>query len=297
MLNTNHGPLFVKSYHPERYQPYVPAIWDEIGQALRLQMKFYYSGGPCPGLYANGVDDWLFEAPGGRKFVVMEHRPGRIVSAGRVREAQMYSLGLAASGMHNAWNAEDGSTNGSTPPSSGKPVWTLDKNEMLETWNRIWEEAGSSAPSTRSALLLQREIIDRVDPDEYQHAAPGWTHLDLWVDNLLFASDELTAIVDFDRVRYSYPILDIGRAILSCTLDAGRIRRDAASAFAEGYRKNRALPKGSLLTAVHYCWLVESFWWLRPGMEAYSTAPQRFAEEMLWTASGWDALAGELGDI
>jgi homoserine kinase type II len=292
-LYTNQGQLFVKSYHPDRYRNHLSTIWQEVDQALRLQMRFYNSGGSCPMLFSNEENGYLFETPTGRKFVLMEHCPGKIVRAGEVNELQMYSLGLAAAEMHNSWNLD----NDGMLQKNGEPVWRLDIAEMMGTWNRRWEEARTSSPLIRNALQLQKEILDQINVDEYKSFASGWTHLDLWVDNLLFSSDELTAIVDFDRVRYSYPILDIGRAILSCTLDAGRFRPDAASAFAEGYRKFREIPKGYLLNAIRYSWMVESFWWLRPRMESYSVAPKRFAEEMLWTASGWDFLEKELGDI
>lgn len=293
ILHTNQGQLFVKSYHPDRYRKHLNTIWREIDQALRLQMKFYHSGGSCPKLYNNGENGYLFETSTGRKFVLMEYCPGNIVKAGEVNELQMYSLGLAASKMHNSWDLDDNST----LEKNEEPVWKLDKSEMMGTWNRRWEEARTSSPLIRNALQLQKEILDQINVDHYGNYASGWTHLDLWVDNLLFSSDELTAIVDFDRARYSYPILDIGRAMLSCALDAGRFRTDAASAFAEGYRKFRPFPKGDLLNAVKYSWMVESFWWLRTNMDSYSVAPRRFAEEMLWTASRWNSLEKELGHI
>lgn len=107
----------------------------------------------------------------------------------------------------------------------------------------------------------------------------------------------MAAVVDFDRVRYSYPILDLGRAVLSGALSEGVFRKDAAAAFAEGYRLVRKLPRGGLLRAIRYNWCIESFWWMRPGFETFSPAPARFAREMIWTASQWSELEDKLGDI
>jgi homoserine kinase type II len=290
LLDTNKGALFVKSYHPDRYRKHLHGIWQEFDQALRLQMVYHQAGGVCPELFANEEDDgYLFQTPSGRKFVVMEYRPGEIVPAGKVNEMQMYSLGLAASKMHNIWNTAAEETM--------EPRWKPNRTELLDMWNQRWEDTMTSPPMVRVALKLQAEILEQVDFEQFDDAVPGWTHLDLWVDNLLFMPDRLSAIVDFDRIRYSFPILDVGRAILSCTLDEGTFRKDFASAFAEGYRKYWPLPKGSILNAVRFSWITESFWWLRPTMEAYSIAPKRFAQEMIWTAEQWNALEAVLGDI
>lgn len=294
-LHTNQGMLFVKSYHPDRYRKHLLTVWQEFDQALRLQMMFNQSGGLCPRLFGNEEDGYLFTTPSGRKFVVMEHCPGEVVHAGKVNALQMFSLGLAASEMHNTWNAAVEDTMNTRKLK--EPVWKANKFEMLETWSQRWEEAKTAPSMVRNALKLQGEILEQINYHQFDHATPGWTHLDLWVDNLLFRSDRLTAIVDFDRIRYSFPILDIGRAILSCTLHEGTFRQECAAAFAEGYRKLRPLPKGELLDAVRYSWITESLWWLSPTMDLFSAAPQRFAEEMIWTAAQWDSLEATLGDI
>lgn len=143
----------------------------------------------------------------------------------------------------------------------------------------------------------QREIIESFHDEDVQWAKPGWTHLDLWVDNLLFHEDELSGIVDFDRVRYSFPAIDIGRAILSCTLSEGRIHQDTAAAFADGYRSIVHIPRGRIADAVRYCWWVESFWWLRPTLEDFSPNPARFAEEMIWVSHQWGEIDRMLGFI
>ncbi|WP_199615190.1 phosphotransferase [Paenibacillus alkalitolerans] len=295
ILETNKGTLFAKSYHPHRYRNHLSTIWDEIAAALRLQMIFHQSGGLCPRLYCNEEQSYLHAVPSGRKFVLMEFQPGEMVTVGQVNELQMYSLGMTTAEMHNAWNPSDEGMQGVNRPE--EPVWKLDKTKMIQSWYDRWEQVKTASLSTRYALQLQRDVLDQLDDHSFAESSPGWTHLDLWVDNLLFAPDRLSAIVDFDRIRYSFPLLDIGRAILSCSLSGGIFRQDIAAAFAEGYRKIRPLPKRELLNGVRHCWLIESFWWLRPSMELFSTAPKRFAEEMIWTAAQWDSLEKVLGEI
>ncbi|MDQ0166176.1 phosphotransferase [Bacillus horti] len=40
-------------------------------------------------------------------------------------------------------------------------------------------------------------------------------HRDLWMDNLLFHGNRVSAVLDFDRRKYDYPQLDVDRAIMS----------------------------------------------------------------------------------
>lgn len=60
---------------------------------------------------------------------------------------------------------------------------------------------------------------------------------------------------------------------------------EAAAALAEGYRCRQPCPRGELLRAVRYTWAIESFWWIKPSLDTFSQAPERFVREMLWTAA------------
>ncbi|MBW5447302.1 phosphotransferase [Cohnella sp. CFH 77786] len=299
ILRTNRGEWFAKSFHPDRYGKFPDTVWDEIAQALRMQMAYFRSGGPCPELLGNEEQGYLHRTPSGRKYVVMTCCPGDNVRPGRVTEKQMHSLGIAAGEMHRVWN--DGGLPGGLPLAIApkEPVWKLDPDEWKQNWEQRRTEvaSASAAPDILEALEVQKEIIDRLDLESWPPDEPGWSHLDLWTENILFEPDRLTAIVDFDRVRYAYPALDLGRAVLSCALAGGEFRRDAAAAFAEGYRQIRPLPGGGLLHAVRRCWLIESFWWIRSPAASWSTAPRRFQQEMIWTAAQWDRLETSLGNL
>ena len=291
-LKANRGRYFVKSYNPERYRKHLSTLWPQLEQALELQMRFHQAGGRCPKLYANEeAGGYLFQTPSGRKFVVMELCDGDMVRPGKANGEQMYSLGLTASQMHGCWSA--------AADSNMEPIWKPDKPALLSQWETGWEEAkeADTSPFVLEALQLQGEVLRQTEFGPFERAVPGWSHLDLWADNLLFAPDGASAIVDFDRTRYSFPLLDIGRAVLSLALDEGEFCRESAAAFAEGYRKAHPFPKGELLNAVRLVWVMESFWWLRPRMETYSVAPSRFAKEMIWTAKQWDRLEQRLGGI
>lgn len=296
IVRTNRGPWFAKSYSMQRYRQQLETIWQEIETALGRQMNYFDVGGACPRVYGNENGGWLHETASGRKFVLMDCCAGDNVPAGQMSERQMHALGAAAAGMHRVWN-DDGedSAGAGAPASDAVPLWPADVGDIRKQWQQRWEACDDT--KFRDFLLLQKDVLDRFDSSAMGASPPGWTHLDLWTENLLFTPESLAAIVDFDRVRWSYPRMDLGRALLSCTLRDGQFRRDAAAAFAEGYRTIRPLPANALLHAVQHCWLIESCWWIRPSAASWSTAPRRFRQEMLWTAAMWDRLEAQLGDI
>lgn len=292
LLHTDRGVWFAKSYHPDRYRKYADRIRDELALALRMQAMFFEAGGSCPELLPAEDGGYIHALPSGRTFVVMSGVPGENVPPGTLTEAQMYELGMETAEMHRAWNDLPQS-----PALPSEPAWKPDIRRLTEEWEQAWARHQDAPDGIREGLLRQKAILDAFDPRSLDTGLPGWTHLDLWADNLLFLPDRLAAIVDFDRVKPSYPALDLGRVVLSCVLQDGTFRRDAAAAFAEGYRKHRPLPPDGLLHAVRFSWLTESFWWIRQPAASWSAAPLRFQQEMLWTASEWDRLDVALGGL
>jgi homoserine kinase type II len=293
-LETNKGTWFVKSYNKERYRRHEPHIWDEISRALQLQGLLHESGGTCPALLAH-EGRYLHETPEGERFVVMRHSGGRVLSTGTFNAEQMYSLGAASAHMHQVWNDLH------QLPHDEEPHWRITCGELESAWEQRWQQHCAAQRQTDRlgyALQLQKAIIDSIDYSAFSATAPGWTHLDLWSDNLLFDDKGLAAIVDFDRVRYAFPLMDLGRAILSCGLHKGELREELIYALAEGYRSRRGLVQGALLQAVRHIWCVESFWWFNTAMmNTNEAAPRRFVQEMIWTAELWDSLEQRLGSI
>lgn len=300
IMESNRGALFVKSYNRDRYSRYEPQIWEEIELALQLHAALNSKGGACPALLTpDGNLPYIQVTDEGERFVVMELCKGSIVDSSSLNGRQMYSLGAAAAQMHQVWNETDDLwIDGGGRTRDLVPLWQVCRQEMEQTWETRWSRALTTGNGHfQSALLLQKEVIERIHDRDFKDGSPGWTHLDMWTDNLLFHDSSLAAIVDFDRVRYSFPRLDVGRAILSCAWQDGTFREEIAAAFAEGYRCYKELPKGSMLQAVKHIWCVESFWWLHEGMDRSDRVVERFVNEMLWTARQWDTLEDTLGGI
>ncbi|MFH4317152.1 phosphotransferase, partial [Acinetobacter baumannii] len=74
-------------------------------------------------------------------------------------------------------------------------------------------------------IKLQQEATQLVNVDQFYNSKKGWVHRDLWVDNFLFHNDKVSAILDFDRLDYDYVKLDIGRAVISCSLHDGVLNK------------------------------------------------------------------------
>ncbi|CAM4004614.1 phosphotransferase [Lederbergia lenta] len=83
-------------------------------------------------------------------------------------------------------------------------------------------------------------------------------HRDLWMDNLLFKGNKITAILDFDRLKYDYPQLDIARAILSGALNEKGFDVTLAVTFMNGYIETYLLSKDYLVNALRLLWYMES---------------------------------------
>lgn len=289
LIRTDRGMLFVKRYHPARYGRRVPGIWEDIEQTLRLQDRFHRAGGRCPRPHPDR-GSYLRATTDGDRFVAMDYADGTLVPRGEATAPQMRSLGEACAAMHVSWK--------DVPPPASEPEWTYHQDELLAEWQRRWEQLSPEAPAyVRDALRNQGACLQALEKDAFSDIAAGWAHLDFWFDNLLFQEERVAAILDFDRARYSYPLMDIGRAVLNGCWQNGRLRPEAAAAFAEGYRAVRPLSRGELLQAVRLCWSMESFWWIREDADTFDTVPRRFFQEMVWTAEQWDHVAAELGNI
>jgi homoserine kinase type II len=106
----------------------------------------------------------------------------------------------------------------------------------------------------------------------------------------LFYPDSLSAILDFDRLQYIYPELDIARAILSFALDNNRLRMDAVQAFIDGYNQIGAISANDIILSLKLLYCLESFWWLRTSSFNGDGPPRRFADEMEWLSINWPNL-------
>lgn len=276
-VKTDKGTLVLKQFSKERWQRFgIEKVALEQQIALHEQVRQYENGTPCPKIWThNGNVIQISHA--GERFVLMEFMPGQNLFPGTLNVDQMYSLGRATAYMHNVFhNRTHGSEHSPKflPPSL---------EERLEYWRGLVEKARRNE---RIIGLIERQIraTERFRLDLINSCEPGWAHRDLWVDNILFKGNELSAILDFDRVAFDYPELDIGRAIMSGSLNGDQFNSSTATAFVEGYRTKRALQKGTVIRSLRLLWYLESVWWIAPNLNCDGYQVVQFENEMVWLA-------------
>ncbi|OME92248.1 MULTISPECIES: phosphotransferase [Paenibacillus] len=278
IMEANHGPVFIKQYDKVRYRRGL----DGVKQALKYQNMMHADGIPCqPVIDFKG--EYIHATPTGESYMISGVSTGMPVEAGETNNEQMYSLGEATGRMHKwmqvnmpllqflQWEL----------PSKEKKIEELRIN-YLET-----QQAGNE--KYLAAIEKQIEILKRFDLEKLKNNSfQGWAHWDMHMDNLLFHSDSLADILDFDRLHYVYMDFDISRAILSGALRANQINIETTKSYIEGYRIHRTLLPEQLVGSVKLTWYKE-FKWVHEKFRK-DKAMSRFIDEMIWIGDEWENL-------
>ncbi|MBJ9987655.1 phosphotransferase [Paenibacillus sp. S28] len=284
-IETDIGSLFAKQYNKNRYPEH---LVQGLEISLSHQNDLYNQGIPVPQLFQY-QGQYVLRTPSQERYVLMRSCQGEILQPGTANAHQMYSLGKITGHMHKLLNSHR----------AKQPLhWNIrSKEEMLKHWERRWSDAVSmGCEKTLAALEIQRDIIDETDIGLFSGCEQGWCHWDLFVDNILFTPNSVSAVLDFDRLNYVYPDFDISRPILSCALEKGGIRLDVVRAFVHGYREHRPLTLDQLVRSIQLTWWKEAGW-VTVEKERDSTPIKRFREENLWVGQHWHHLRDILGGI
>lgn len=275
-IKTDIGDLFVKQYNKTRYPE---EMIEGLETSLNHQNNLYKEGIPCPKLYSH-KGKYVIKSSYGERFVLMELCDGSNIKAGTANEQQMFSLGQVIGEMHKILNSNN---------TVQLPLhWDVrSKESMIGNWKERWSEAISvNCSDTLSKLEIQRKIIEKTDVDIFSDCEKGWGHWDLFVDNILFKNNSVSAILDFDRMSYVYPEFDISRPILSCCIDNGQINIDSVFAFVKGYREYQTLTNQKLVRSIKLTWWKEAEW-VRVDKVQNSSPLKRFSEENVWVGDNW----------
>lgn len=288
-LTTDSGVFLLKQYHKERFARYQSG---GLAAALTAQNRLADEGVPCPKLLTNG-EEILQASPSGERFVVMEFAKGHALPPGQFSSEQMYHLGKSTGRMHRLIN--DGTVElADRTAKSAVPS----RDERLQHWDEVYAKTEASGKDHLLPWIeLHRQTTEEIAVESFQTAVQGFSHRDLWADNLLFTDDQVSAILDFDRLDYDFPGLDVAHVILSGALDGDDLRMECVTAFIAGYREEHSFSKGALELYLRMLWYLESTWWITPNMDSHSVPPSRFAMEMNWLAANRKALGELLGDL
>lgn len=287
-ITTDSGQQFLlKQYNKERFKRFNQ---EELLFAFSQQVRLNGQGLACPKLLSHN-DTILLRSDNEEIFMVMEYCHGKIIAPGKSNVHQIYDLGRATGKMHRLLN--DGTLGIKKNPKFIPP----NREDRLAHWNLVLEKTKESDKFHLIADVETQSIVtEQMDLEVLESLRLGWAHRDLWVDNLLFEDSRLTAILDFDRLSYDYPQLDVARAVISCALD-DHLDVSLASAFMEGYSEECIVMEGYLTNSLRLLWYMESTWWINAQMDHHSVPPARFAKEMIWLAENYKNIPSILGNI
>lgn len=269
--------FFVKEYCLDRYQ----GKWNHVERALAIQNRMREKGVCCPKVYVlqdgkriGSIQKQIF-------FSVMEVKKGEVMESGTASIHQMASLGNELGKLHQHLQTIR----------SQEIFWHPKKEDLLNHWKQEFLRSRQKGRSTeiQKALETQKSILDQLDFSLFNSCQPGWTHWDFQMDNLLFLGEEVSAILDFDRMRYAYPELDVARALLSGGLNEEGLAKEKVDAFLHAYQVHRpSFTHNDLGRAFLLIWVIETPWWFRADIEEWEEVPRRFFQEICWIQQNWD---------
>jgi homoserine kinase type II len=280
-VETDQGTFLIKQYNPDRLKKY---DLKTIQLALQTQNRAFSNGIPCPKLLEHR-GQLLHRSSKGELFTVMRYMDGNLIKAGEAIAIQMESMGKIAGKLHKLLN------DGTLPRKTETMFQIPTVEERLSYWDSVL--AGCKEKGLEHILpliLLQKETTNKIDISELKNLPSGWCHRDLWVDNLLFSPESVTAILDFDRLNYDFIHIDVARVVLSTCLKEDGLNIDAVHAFVKGYSYTNELTLEMLVRSLKLVWYLESIWWISVEMGHQGEPPKRFAKEMLWLAENSEDL-------
>ncbi len=287
-INTSSGTYLLKQYNKERLQKYTT---QELQDAFSQQNRLASVGIPCPRILSDGREVFC-QSPGEERYVVMEFCDGEIIIPGKFSEEQMYELGYYTGKIHAVLN--EGNANSKLIPAFIPPS----KEERTAYWKSVREEVyQSNKMDVLPIIEKQLELMEVIDFNQLPLNRVGWAHRDLWNDNLLFQGNQLSAILDFDRMKYDHLPLDVARAIISGALDGNSFNLRSVQALLAGYGVYQVVEERYLTNALTFLWYLESEWWLDANMYERKGPPKRFVHEMVWLSEHLLDLDNILGGI
>jgi Ser/Thr protein kinase RdoA (MazF antagonist)/cyclopropane fatty-acyl-phospholipid synthase-like methyltransferase/ribosomal protein S18 acetylase RimI-like enzyme len=282
-LTTNRGELLVKQFSHERYDA---KKLQDIEAALQRQILVTGLGVPAPAIWP--VDGTCLRHVGEHiTYMLMAYNQGQNLDAGQINLEQMRDVGHVLARIHHAF---------AMLPPENVTGWPLEGKaryeRLIDTCQAQMEQAHLHADAYRAALQSVAKVLPLLDETLYDRVPKGIAHEDYSSDNILFHSDRVAAVIDFDRNQYSYLWHDVGRCLLSFAWNEGAMNWEAVRAFCDGYQGLLPLSLRDVADAFRITWCLEVFWWIQPDMFSSERGKAtRFRDEILWLTNHWEELA------
>lgn len=279
-ITDSRGTWLVKQYSYERFSQNQLL---QIEKALQRQMILQKGGIPCPrilpykGQAIRHLDDET-------AYMVMTFCSGKIETPATVTPKQMAGLGSVCGRLHDAF---------SQLPEQEVKGFPISGEEMMDSlWRHFnWCMEGISADMPedyKDAVKAQAAILQGLTAGFFDRLPKGIGHEDFSPDNILFHTEGVSAVLDFDRNQYGFQWHDVGRAILSLALWNDRLDVEKAEAFRKGCAAYMPLTKQDMADALRLTWCVEVPWWIKPDVFTHGNAKiSRFRDEMVWLTKHW----------
>ena len=279
-VSTDNGELLVKQFSYERFNIHQ---LKSIEVALQRQIILEENGIPCPHIWqfkGNAIRFWDNKTA----YMVMDFCFGKEENLDTITTIQMHSLGDVCGLMHKEF---------SYLPEQAVKGFPIKSEQILESlWlnfhTHMKEINASNLPKYQEAVLALEPILKQLTPDFFDKLPKGIAHEDFSPDNMLFDTDSVSAIVDFDRNCYSFIWHDIGRVILSLALEDNKLNLNKVQAFVDGYSKHFPLKLADIADALRISWCIETPWWIQ--VESFRDSKKkivRFKDEILWLTKHW----------
>lgn len=285
-IKSGRGIFLVKQYSHERFSR---KKLNEVESALQYQILLREKGVPCPEIltYQGKALRFLDEDT---TYMVMEFCPGKIESCETVTLEQLHSLGEICGKIHS----ELGKL--SVDGTKGYPmIGDIILEELWDNYNSKIENLPFEKNQEYIGVVKQLKPILNSLTAKYIDSLPkGLAHEDFSPDNILFSKTGVSAVIDFDRIQYSFLHHDAGRAILALTLEGegslehGKINLQKARAFIDGYSEYSPLRLVDIADVLRATWCIESIWWIQP--EIFDNGNEkvtRFKNEIMWLTRHW----------
>lgn len=267
-VETKEKSLLVKVFSRERFSQ---RKIENINAALLHQQAVHETGVVCPRVYvANGravrcAEDF--------SYMVMDWCEGNNETPESVTCAQIRSLGQAVGQMHAAFSQLPGEVQG----------YAHEPENLLSAIRTLGEKREDVADISRTWTM-----------EKLQRIPAGMAHEDMTADNVLFDERGVTAIIDFDRCCFGYPLHDVGRALLSFALVDDGFDREKIKAFVQGYRGVLPLSGEDILQALELTWLIEAPWWLHADGKQLTGKARRFRDELNYLTQHYADITNEI---
>lgn len=201
--------------------------FEQLPFYLHFMQHLAARGMPVPDPVAN-VGGEILHALKGRPAVVVNRLPGESVTAPMASHCR--SVGEVLARMHLAGT--------DYPRHQANP-------RGLQWWSEVVPVVGRCVSDAQRSLLLSELAFQKqiAASFTYEHLPKGPVHADLFRDNVLFDSGQLTGVIDFYFAGCDAFLFDIAVCLNDWCVDGrtGQQQDERTDAFLSGYESVRAL--------------------------------------------------------